>query len=392
MTHPTVTTTRTDLFAGRYRVEGALGHGGGADVLRAVDERLQRTVALKVLRPGSAADADRFVTEALSLARLRHPGLVEVYDADATGAHPYLVLELVDGPTLAALLSAGPLGPAATARTGRQLARTLAFVHRHRIVHRDVKPSNVLIDRDGNPRLADFGIARALDDAGHTRTGAIVGTPAYLAPEQVRGQGAGPAADVYALGLLLIECLTGRREYTGGPVEAAVARLLRPPAVPSGLPPHLARALAAMTAADPLRRPAASSCVGLLASADGARVPAVPARRRYLPLAAAALALTGLAGSVGLAAPRVPPAPARQAPASPAPATAPAADTPTAAPSPDGVPSRNARTVPAARPPAAVPAAVSRGNGKAPKAAPGKARGARRAPAPDAGGDRQHRR
>ena len=253
MTHPTVTTTRTDLFAGRYRVEGALGHGGGADVLRAVDERLQRTVALKVLRPGSAADADRFVTEALSLARLRHPGLVEVYDADATGAHPYLVLELVDGPTLAALLSAGPLGPAATVRTGRQLARTLAFVHQHRIVHRDVKPSNVLIDRDGNPRLADFGIARALDDAGHTRTGAIVGTPAYLAPEQVRGQGAGPAADVYALGLLLIECLTGRREYTGGPVEAAVARLLRPPAVPSGLPPHLARALAAMTAAVVLR-------------------------------------------------------------------------------------------------------------------------------------------
>ncbi|GAA5024238.1 hypothetical protein GCM10025734_82490 [Kitasatospora paranensis] len=233
----------TALFAQRYRVCALLGRGGGADVLHAVDERLDREVALKVFRPDASADtARRFGTEARLLARLRHPGLIEVYDYGVVADRPYLALELVRGLTLAAVLRSEPLQAHQVRRLGCDLAAALAFVHSHGVVHRDVKPSNVLIGTDGRARLADFGAARLLgessapDDEALTGTGLIVGTPAYLAPEQIRGQGALAPADVYALGLLLIECLTGHREYTGAPIEAAAARLHRPPFVPLPCP------------------------------------------------------------------------------------------------------------------------------------------------------------
>jgi serine/threonine protein kinase len=147
------------------------------------------------------------------------------------------------------------------------------------IVHRDIKPSNVLLDTEGAPHLTDFGVSRLIDEAGATRAGTVIGTAAYLAPEQVRGQATGPAADIYALALLLIECLTGRREYPGPPAEAAIARLQRSPTVPQGLPTTLARLLRGMTATEPERRPPADRCaelLGRLDRPDPAPFPALP--------------------------------------------------------------------------------------------------------------------
>ncbi|MEE4542595.1 serine/threonine-protein kinase [Streptomyces sp. V4-01] len=251
----------TDLFMGRYRLGPVIGRGAAASVHRALDERLMREVAVKVFRQDADPDlVRRFEVEARLLAQLRHPGLVEIFDFGHTAQGPYLVLELLTGPTLRDLLRSGPRPLAETLRTGLDLAQTLAYVHGQGVVHRDVKPANILLDQHGRPRLADFGISRVVDTAGSTRTGMVMGTAAYLAPEQVRGQGAGPAADVYALGLVLIESLTAERAYSGPPAEAAVARLRCPPRVPAGLPRSLARTLHQMTCDDPEKRISAADC------------------------------------------------------------------------------------------------------------------------------------
>ncbi|WP_371476844.1 serine/threonine-protein kinase [Kitasatospora sp. NBC_00315] len=316
------------LFAGRYRVQEHLGRGGAAEVVRAVDERLQRSVALKVFRPEAGGDAaERFAQEGRALARLRHPGLVEVYDYGTWGERPFLVLELIEGPTLREVLAREPLSPVAAARLGSQLARVLSFVHGHGVVHRDVKPSNILIGEGGAPRLADFGVARLPGDAAMTRTGCVVGTPAYLAPEQIRGRSARPAADVYALGLVLVECLTGRREYGGAPLEAAAARLHRSPAVPGHLPRGLSRILRQMTLSDPLQRPSAIECADALGEVTSLAAPALTQplalrvsrmpvhRRRGASLAAAAvLALAGLAAGTAFDTDPRPAAPALPGP------------------------------------------------------------------------------
>ncbi|MFC8722822.1 serine/threonine-protein kinase, partial [Kitasatospora sp. NPDC057198] len=345
----------TALFADRYRVEGTLGQGSAAEVLRAVDLHLGREVALKVLHRGAPEDlARRFTAEARTLARLRHPGVVEVYDHGSADDRPYLVLELVDGTTLADLLRTSPLSASATLWLGRELARTLAFVHGHGVVHRDVKPSNVLIDASRTPRLTDFGIARppldeCAQDAEATRTGFVVGTPAYLAPEQIRGRGARPPVDVYALGLLLIECLTGRRAYPGGPMEAAVARLLHSPSIPPDTPAPLARALRAMTRTDPAARPSAAACADLLdprtpelpASGPGAPAGRGTTRRKRVALSAGTFGLLLAAGVGSMAFGNGHPAapPARQ------PAT-------TSTPSPTPTPSAPPTTAPVQAPPA----------------------------------------
>ena len=156
-------------------------------------------------------------------------------------------------------------------RIGARLADALAHVHSNGIIHRDLKPANVLLGTDGRPRLADFGIARALDGTAVTGTGYVVGTAAYLAPEQVRGEWVGPAADVYALGLVLLEALTGRREYPGALVESATARLHRPPNIPDSLPSDLRTTLFAMTALEPAVRPTAAEVVGLLGTGSSRR-------------------------------------------------------------------------------------------------------------------------
>jgi serine/threonine protein kinase len=253
-------------------------------VYQALDVRLQRPVALKLYRPQPSYDgraervaehaaehAERFAMEARILAGLSHPGLVCVYDygvhdCSTAEQQPYLALELVPGTTLSARIAQGPLAPGAAARLGGLLASALTYVHGCGVVHRDVKPSNVMIGE--SPRLTDFGAAYAAGvTAGLTCTGEVIGTAAYLAPEQVRGRQAGPAADVHALGLVLIECLTGVREYPGAPIESAMARLGRPPRVPLGLLPGLGTALAWMTAPDPEDRPPASWCARQLAQA-----------------------------------------------------------------------------------------------------------------------------
>ncbi|MBW0124021.1 serine/threonine protein kinase [Pseudonocardia sp. KRD-176] len=216
------------VLGGRYRLEGLLGSGGMADVHRAEDLRLNRPVAVKVFRPGTDPDGERrFAEEARTLAGLRHPGLVAVHDYAVEHGRAYLVMELVDGPTLARELTREPYDAESATRVGLELAQVLAYVHGEGVVHRDVKPSNVLVDRDGRMRLADFGIARLVGNSGLTSADLAVGTVAYLAPEQVRGEAVGPPADVYALGLLLLEALRGRRVYDGDDRTAAEQRLDR---------------------------------------------------------------------------------------------------------------------------------------------------------------------
>ncbi|MCI2423917.1 serine/threonine protein kinase [Saccharopolyspora sp. K220] len=254
------------LLGGRYQLGARLGGGGMADVYRAMDTRLQRVVAAKVFRAGTdVVGRERFVEEARTLAGLSHPGLVTVHDFSASEDEVYLIMALVDGRTLADVISAGPLPPQRVAELGSHLADVLAHVHDNGIVHRDVKPSNVLIAGDGRAYLADFGISRLVDAAARmTSSGLIVGTATYMAPEQVSGAEVSYPADVYALGLVLLECVTGKVEYSGAGAESAVARLVRPPEVPIDIPPNLNRALLAMTADEPQRRPTAAQSAELL--------------------------------------------------------------------------------------------------------------------------------
>ncbi|MFE6992171.1 serine/threonine-protein kinase, partial [Streptomyces pharetrae] len=267
-----------EVLGGRYRLDEVIGSGGAGDVHRGFDLRLKRPVAVKVFRVGTGVDMEeRFHNEAVILARLQHPGLVTVYDAGRHNGRAYLVMELIEGPTLKARISAGPLAPGETAALGADLARALAHAHEAGIVHRDVKPSNIILDATGRPHLTDFGISRLLDATTHTATGTLVGTAAYLSPEQVLGQPVGPSADVYALGLVLLECITSRLEYDGAPLEAAIARLHRRPDLPDSLPEELADLLRDMTSLEARDRPAAVECArALTAMADTTGPVAVP--------------------------------------------------------------------------------------------------------------------
>ncbi|OSZ59256.1 serine/threonine protein kinase [Streptomyces pharetrae CZA14] len=267
-----------EVLGGRYRLDEVIGSGGAGDVHRGFDLRLKRPVAVKVFRVGTGVDMEeRFHNEAVILARLQHPGLVTVYDAGRHNGRAYLVMELIEGPTLKARISAGPLAPGETAALGADLARALAHAHEAGIVHRDVKPSNIILDATGRPHLTDFGISRLLDATTHTATGTLVGTAAYLSPEQVLGQPVGPSADVYALGLVLLECITSRLEYDGAPLEAAIARLHRRPHLPDSLPEELAVLLRDMTSLEARDRPAAVDCArALTAMADTTGPVAVP--------------------------------------------------------------------------------------------------------------------
>ncbi|WP_253767581.1 serine/threonine-protein kinase [Goodfellowiella coeruleoviolacea] len=247
---------------GRYRLGQRLGRGGAAEVYWARDTRLDRPVAVKLFRlAGDMASRARFEREARLLASLSHPSLVTVLDAGEQDDQAFLVMQLVEAGTLRQRLDDGPLSPRGTALLGTQVAAALAYVHARGIIHRDVKPSNILLDADGSAHLADFGLSRVLGSTHLTESGQLVGTPGYLAPEQVIGGEVAPAADIYALGLVLLECLRGEPEYTGTHVEIAVARLHREPHVPASLPPALAGLLRSMTASEPKARPSAQQCV-----------------------------------------------------------------------------------------------------------------------------------
>ena len=255
-----------EILGDRYRLDEQIGEGGMARVYRAEDLALQRTVAVKIMRTEMEAAARRRARmETSLLAALTHPSVVTVYDAHIADDGPsYIVMEYVRGRTLRDRLDHGPLTLDLVAALGMDLAEALHAVHDHGVVHRDLKPSNVLLwpsplpDRAFRAKLTDFGIACLLDATRVTSPGMIVGTAAYLAPEQVRGESPAPAADVYSLGLVLLEALTARPAFGAavGP-EAVVARLTTSPAIPDNLPDEWRELLIAMTAANPTRRPTA---------------------------------------------------------------------------------------------------------------------------------------
>lgn len=312
-------TARGVVLDGRYRIEEVIGIGGMATVYRATDQLLGRDVAVKLFPPTPVEDERlRQKAEIAMLAGLDHPGLVTLLDAGscyAGGPAPqtYIVMELVAGPTLADLLRTGPLTRTATAVIGRQLAEALAAVHDGHVVHRDVKPANVLFAEPlgddavtARVKLADFGIARALDAARLTATGLTMGTATYLSPEQAAGTAVGTPTDVYALGLVLLECLTGEKAFTGSVVEVAAARLTTSPAIPTSLGPEWAGLIAGMTRRDPDERLGLGEVARRLD--DLAAAEAVPETERTMVLEAAlvpAVAPDGEAGAPGPSAPRM---------------------------------------------------------------------------------------
>ncbi|MGK3208302.1 serine/threonine-protein kinase [Amycolatopsis sp. MEPSY49] len=252
------------LLAGRYEVGRLVGSGGTARVYRAYDLRLEREVAVKIYdRDAVALDQRRRLREMSIQGSITHPGVVALLDSGTENGRTYLVMQLVEGENLAERLLGGPMPVAEVIALADGLVEALAHVHARRVVHRDLKPANVFLSADG-PLIGDFGIAHALDTTHITGTGVVPGTAAYLAPEQVGGERAGPPADVYALGLILLECVTGRREYSGTMIEAAMARLTRPPRIPEGLPPSLAHTLRRMTRREPADRPTAAEVRELL--------------------------------------------------------------------------------------------------------------------------------
>jgi serine/threonine protein kinase len=291
------------VIAGRYVMGRVLGTGSSAVVRVARDLRSGAQVALKLFHPGcSVSDIRQQRQEMEALARLDHPNLVGLRDGGSEEGRPYVVTDLVNGPTLGERLVDGPLEPGAVRRLGAHLAWALDHVHGAGYIHRDVKPANVLLD-GALPRLTDFGISRAVDGTAVTTTGVIVGTAAYLAPEQVRGERVGPPADIWALGLVLLEALTGHREYPGRAMESALARLHRTPTVPEDLPLGLTPLLKAMTAKDPAERPSAAQVAATLAAPPAPVPSAPPAPRRrtgVLPLVAVLMLLVSTAGAVAL--------------------------------------------------------------------------------------------
>ncbi|MGA5206410.1 serine/threonine protein kinase [Streptomyces variegatus] len=258
------------ILGGRYRLDALIGSGGSADVYRGFDLRLRRPVAVKVFRAGTGFDTEEaFRSEAVILARMHHPRLVTAFDAGHHDGDAFLVMQLIDGRTLKSRIAEGPLSCEATAALGAALAEALAHAHGEGIVHRDVKPSNIILDSSGRPHLTDFGISRLLDATTRTATGTLTGTAAYLSPEQVLGRPVGRPADIYALGLVLLESLTGRLEYDGGPLEAAIARLHRPPVLPDFLPDGFATLLRDMTGLEEQARPTAGDCAQALTRLSG---------------------------------------------------------------------------------------------------------------------------
>jgi serine/threonine protein kinase len=207
-----------------------------SDVYEAVDERSGNSVALKIVRSGDPEFVRRLTQEARALERFVHPGLIRLLDTGLAGDDAYLVMQFVDGPTLAESLRKGPLSAPATAALGARMADTLAYVHEQRIVHRDVKPSNILQSASGDAWLGDFGIAQLHDATTLTAAGTALGTVVYMAPEQLEGGHVGPSADIWSLGIVLLECLTGRRVYQGSPSEIVASRMAGPVPVPKDLP------------------------------------------------------------------------------------------------------------------------------------------------------------
>ncbi len=277
------------VLDGRYLVETKIATGGMSTVYRGMDNRLDRPVALKVMDSRYSGDEQflsRFRLEARAVARLKNPGLVAIYDQGMDGRHPFLVMELVEGGTLRELLrERGPMPPHAVTAVLRPVLGGLAAAHRAGLVHRDVKPENVLISDDGDVKLVDFGLVRAVAEAGITSTSVILGTAAYLSPEQVASGTSDPRSDVYSVGVLTYELLTGTTPF-GGDTALAVAYQRMDQDVPApstridGVPPQFDELVLRATSRD--------------------------AAGRYLDAADMAAALDRIAGELALPMFRVP--------------------------------------------------------------------------------------
>ena len=259
-----VVTHTSLMLAGRYRLETRIAAGGVGDVWRATDLVLARPVAVKLLRPEYAEHPEtlaRFEAEARHAASVTHPGIAQIYDYGEAGAaeSPYLVMELVDGPSLAGVLAAGPLEPCYAMDVLAQAAAGLEAAHAAGLVHRDVKPANLLVGPDNQVKITDFGIAYAAGSAPITQAGVLVGTPTYLPPERAAGGPATPASDLYSLGVVGYHCLTGQPPFRGMPVEVAIAHQHRPlPPLPAAVPAEVAGLIGELTAKDPAARPASA--------------------------------------------------------------------------------------------------------------------------------------
>ncbi|MGZ9275915.1 MAG: protein kinase domain-containing protein [Candidatus Limnocylindrales bacterium] len=239
------------LVGGRYRLGPVIGRGGMATIHRAIDTRTDRAVAVKLLRPEVTRDADlaqRFRREALAATVLRHPNIVACLDTGTDDGQPYLVMDLIEGEDLAARLRrSGRLAPWQVARIGLDVARALGVAHLRGIVHRDIKPGNILLATDGRAMVTDFGIARLAADAEAALPGTTLGSVYYFSPEQARGATTTPASDVYGLGLVLYEALTGERAWTGETTDAiALARVGAPAPSPRSTRPEVPEALDAI--------------------------------------------------------------------------------------------------------------------------------------------------
>jgi serine/threonine-protein kinase len=317
------------VLGGRYELHEQIGHGGFSEVWRAADTVLSRQVGVKLLHPGYALHPEalaRFRAEARHAAALSHQNIARVYDygEPADGLPPYLVMELVDGPSLADVLTGGPLDTRRSMDVIAQAAAGLQAAHAEGLIHRDIKPANLLLARGGTVKITDFGIAHAVGSVPVTVTGELMGTPGYLAPERMAGEQATSASDLYALGVVAYECLAGAPPFAGMPLEVALAQRDRPlPPLPLSVPAEVCAFVMYLTAKDPARRPGSAAEVALRAGRlrDGAGTgtgggphpsPGAPAEpsptvrfdlppgavrlRRRLILALASVVLAGLTG------------------------------------------------------------------------------------------------
>lgn len=275
------------LIKGRYRLLETLGRGGVATVYLAHDGVLDRIVAVKILDERLSRDVafiERFNREAKAAAGIRHPNIVQIFDTGCDGESHFIVMERVEGATMKELLDSGPIEPAMALRYAVQIARALSHAHRSNIIHRDVKPANIIVEPDGVVKIADFGIARALDAPGITQTGKVLGTAEYLSPEQASGRAADERSDIYAFGVVFYEMLVGEPPFRGkNPVEVAARHVTEVPrGVDEFVPvsPELARFVARLLSKRPEER---------LASFDevveelGAIEEEEPPRHSYLP-------------------------------------------------------------------------------------------------------------
>ena len=306
------------LIGGRYETLERIGGGGMADVFRAHDRTLDRDVALKILRPVFANDpefVERLHREAEALGSIDHPNIVRVLDYGASADGPFIVMELVSGGTLRDLMRAqGRVDQYAAAGIGAEIADGLEAAHVRGVLHRDLKPDNVLIDGEGHPKLADFGIARLAAATAITRTGEVLGTPQYLAPEQMSGDVVDERADVYALGVILYEMLTGTQPTGGTTPSEIVSRRLRadprPPSRLVAITPALNALVVRSLARDPARRIRRASDLRNALLAIKPPAPRVPSPARPIQFRAPSLApIPGffalIAASVGAAAGRL---------------------------------------------------------------------------------------